>query len=271
LGNNINIKSYDLRQRMYRFYADFRRYYTTNAYYQVISQANPERFTAHILDNLKDGDKVLEVGSASGVMVMEAARVAGFAVGVDISPVAGRFAARLARIEKERYKLIEEFDRVNLNSERLTSRSAFIAADVERLPFRDGCFDACIARDVIEHFVDWRAALDEVRRCLKPGGRLFIELPVPKSINVNLDRDQWAKRHGAMSDRDALHRVKWANVLEWAEAGRMSVAHREIFYRFKWIGRTIAWLAGRFPRLADTPWFGWAERLIFVHMIKGSN
>lgn len=48
----------------------------------------------------------------------------------------------------------------------------------EELPFPDGSFDAVCLFDVLEHLEDDRAALAEVRRVLKPGGLLFISVPL---------------------------------------------------------------------------------------------
>ena len=41
------------------------------------------------------------------------------------------------------------------------------------LPFTDGAFDAVLNSGVLEHVDDERAALAELRRVLRPGGRLF--------------------------------------------------------------------------------------------------
>ncbi len=45
------------------------------------------------------------------------------------------------------------------------------------LPFADASFDAVAAFDVIEHCEPERLALDEVRRVLRPGGRLVLSVP----------------------------------------------------------------------------------------------
>ncbi|MBT2368180.1 class I SAM-dependent methyltransferase [Streptomyces sp. ISL-10] len=45
------------------------------------------------------------------------------------------------------------------------------------LPFADGCADAVLFSEVVEHLVDPDRALDEVRRILRPGGHLMLSTP----------------------------------------------------------------------------------------------
>ncbi|MET9907470.1 class I SAM-dependent methyltransferase [Streptomyces sp. NPDC006476] len=45
------------------------------------------------------------------------------------------------------------------------------------LPFRTGSADAVLFSEVIEHLVDPDAALDEIRRVLRPGGHLMLSTP----------------------------------------------------------------------------------------------
>ena len=47
--------------------------------------------------------------------------------------------------------------------------------DCERLPIRDGAYDAVFDFGIIHHVPDWRKALSEVGRVLKPGGRFYAE------------------------------------------------------------------------------------------------
>lgn len=52
-----------------------------------------------------------------------------------------------------------------------------LCASALRLPLRDGGVDVVCAFDVIEHFADDAALLAELRRVLRPGGRLFVAVP----------------------------------------------------------------------------------------------
>ncbi len=51
------------------------------------------------------------------------------------------------------------------------------AADLTALPFRDGAFDAVVHVHVLEHIMDDRAALREIRRVLRPGGAMLMMVP----------------------------------------------------------------------------------------------
>ncbi len=96
--------------------------------------------------------KVLDVGCGPGIfsefMIEQGVDV----VGVDIDPAL-----------------------VGAAQTRLAARGAaplFIVGRVERLAFRDGAFDMCVANSILEHAADWEATLREVTRVLKPGGLL---------------------------------------------------------------------------------------------------
>jgi demethylmenaquinone methyltransferase/2-methoxy-6-polyprenyl-1,4-benzoquinol methylase len=54
---------------------------------------------------------------------------------------------------------------------------AAVQTRLEALPFPDGVFERIIVIDALHHFSDRRAALAEMARVLKPGGRLLVEEP----------------------------------------------------------------------------------------------
>src|ERR1700761_5670697 len=58
-------------------------------------------------------------------------------------------------------------------------------ADLSRpLPYPDGAFDDVIAALVLHYLEDWKAPLAELRRVLKPGGRLIVAVDHPFAITV---------------------------------------------------------------------------------------
>jgi len=57
-------------------------------------------------------------------------------------------------------------------------------ADAARLPFGDGEFDAAFELGILHHVADWRAALRETTRVLKPGG-VFLGHPKDAGFTAN--------------------------------------------------------------------------------------
>ena len=60
--------------------------------------------------------------------------------------------------------------RNRLESDRVT----FAVADLTRLPYASGCFDAVVCGWVLEHLPDPRDGLRELARVMKPGGKLLL-------------------------------------------------------------------------------------------------
>jgi SAM-dependent methyltransferase len=60
--------------------------------------------------------------------------------------------------------------RARLHSDRVS----FAAADLTRLPYAAGAFDAAVCGWVLEHLPDPRPGLRELARVLRPGGRLLL-------------------------------------------------------------------------------------------------
>jgi SAM-dependent methyltransferase len=75
-------------------------------------------------------------------------------------------------------------------------------ADIHALPFRDRAFDSVLANNVLEHSYDPLRCLREVRRVLKPGGRLFALIPLDA-----LSRDFSLRSHLWKADLDGVRRA----------------------------------------------------------------
>lgn len=70
-----------------------------------------------------------------------------------------------------------------------------VVADCQdRLPYEDAYFDRVLAIHVLEHLRNLPAALDEVRRVLKPNGRLVVVIPCEGGWMYNLGRRVTVKR-----------------------------------------------------------------------------
>jgi hypothetical protein len=86
---------------------------------------------------------------------------------------------------------------------------AFVQADAHRLPFADGSFDGALGECVLSLFADQDAVLGEIRRVLRPGGRLGI---TDMSVNASLPKDfcdaaaGWACLAGALN-RESYQRL----------------------------------------------------------------
>jgi len=52
-----------------------------------------------------------------------------------------------------------------------------LRADIRDLPFADGAFDLAYTMGTIEHIAEYRQALGELRRVLRPGGRAIVGVP----------------------------------------------------------------------------------------------
>lgn len=132
------------------------------------------RYEAPLLERLGgrlDGMRVLEVGCGRGVgteIILErfgAREVVAF----DLDPdMVAKARARLARYGSERVRL-------------WVGDATAIAAD-------DASFDAVVDFAIIHHVPDWKAAVAEVRRVLRPGGVFLFEEVTRQAL------ERWAYR-----------------------------------------------------------------------------
>jgi ubiquinone/menaquinone biosynthesis C-methylase UbiE len=75
---------------------------------------------------------------------------------------------------------------VTLARQRLRRRGPRVqvwVGDATAIPVAEDTYDAVFDFGIIHHIVEWRRALGEVRRVLKPGGRLYVEEILASLIN----------------------------------------------------------------------------------------
>ncbi|MEU5265274.1 class I SAM-dependent methyltransferase [Amycolatopsis sp. NPDC021455] len=125
-----------------------------NAYY--------ERPAALALAGDVAGRRILDAGCGSGPLFAALREEGAVVTGIDQSP---------AMLELARQRLGEDAD----------LRVADLA---DPLPFADGEFDDVVASLVLHYLRDWDPVLAEVRRVLKPGGRLIASVNHPMMVNL---------------------------------------------------------------------------------------
>jgi SAM-dependent methyltransferase len=64
--------------------------------------------------------------------------------------------------------------------------ASVLQGDAFALPFRDASFDRVICAEVMEHVHDYRGAVRELARVLRPGGRLAVTIPTATSEHLYL-------------------------------------------------------------------------------------
>lgn len=103
----------------------------------------------------------------------------------------------------------------------LTGGSCRVHGDGYRLPFRDGAFDGVLSAAVLEHLPDLDAAMAEVRRVLRPGGRFFGYVAFLEMLHgmsyfhlSHLGLEVLLLRHGFRPERIYPSHVAWAYHLE---------------------------------------------------------
>ena len=128
------------------------------------------------LGELRPGERVVDVGCGAGIDSLIAAKKVGpegGVIGVDMTP---------SMLEKAR-RAAEEAGLANVE---------FRQGYAETLPIADGWVDVVISNGVLNLMPDKAAALEEMSRVLKPGGRLqigdiLVQKAVPESAKRKID------------------------------------------------------------------------------------
>jgi SAM-dependent methyltransferase len=158
--------------------------------------------------------RILDVGCGTGANLELLAKF-GDAEGVDVSQEALSFC-RARGLENVRH------------------------GEAEKLPYEDGSFDLVTGLDVVEHLDDDVAGLSEMRRVLKPQGRVLLFVPAFKFLwGVQDDVSHHRRRYTIPTLRRALEAAGF-------EIERATYANISFFAPIL-LGRTLMKLTGLRP------------------------
>lgn len=127
-------------------------------------------FYRHRLKMVKDlmdsesFNKLLEIGTGSGIFILELLKHANLVMGMDIH-------ASYQGVQK-----MLEIEGADL------SRVELSQGDIFNIPYPDHFFDAVVCVSVLEHFPDPRPALEEIRRVVRPQCPVFMGFPADTRI-----------------------------------------------------------------------------------------
>ncbi|HEU5158656.1 MAG TPA: class I SAM-dependent methyltransferase [Streptosporangiaceae bacterium] len=133
---------------------------------------------------------------------------------LDVGCGAGPLMAAL----RDQGAIVAGFDRsaemLKLARRRLGDDADLRVADLSSpLPFPDGTFDDAIASLVLHYLEDWGPALTELRRVLKPGGRLIVSVDHPFAFTLMLRE----------AGREADYFATTNFIAEWTAGGQTAV------------------------------------------------
>ncbi|MBS2965293.1 class I SAM-dependent methyltransferase [Actinocrinis puniceicyclus] len=134
------------------------------------------------------GDRVLDLGCGGGRHAFALLRKGAEVVALDYS--------------MDEIKSVDAmFEAMRLEGEvPADARAVAVRGDAYRLPFPDNAFDVVVAAEVLEHLHDDTRAFAELRRVLKPGGRIAVTVP------------RWFPEKVCWALSDAYHEVEGGHV-----------------------------------------------------------
>jgi 2-polyprenyl-3-methyl-5-hydroxy-6-metoxy-1,4-benzoquinol methylase len=119
-----------------------------------------ENFASHLnvykfASQFTDGKKILDIGCGTGYGTAYLSKLSPFAIGIDLSSQAIRYARRHYNVDNLRFARMK----------------------AEQLGFADRSFDFIISNENFEHLRDQRSNLREMARVLNPDGMLLLATP----------------------------------------------------------------------------------------------
>ncbi|HKP19365.1 MAG TPA: class I SAM-dependent methyltransferase [Gaiellaceae bacterium] len=162
----------------------------------------------------------------------------------------GELAARMMRELDARVVALDQSERmVELTRERGVEA---IVGDVQELPFRDATFDCVVAAWMLYHVQDLNRALQEVRRVLKPAGRLVAATSSERNL-----AELWrlVGEIGAPADGFTAENAEWPLLRHFTLVQRRDVRGTVTFPDHETARRHIAAVPTRAAHAERLPFF----------------
>jgi len=167
-----------------------------------------QRLAVHEALDLRLGERVLDIGSGPGLLVHELAKTVGAegkVWGIDLSD---------AMLDMARGRCADQ------------PQCEFQNADASTLPFEDAAFDAVVSTQVYEYVPDIPAAMQELHRVVRPGGRICIIDTDYDSLVIHSHHPERMRRVLEAWDAHFVHAdLPWKLAPALAAAG-FEVGHR---------------------------------------------
>ena len=173
-----------------------------------------------LVGDLPSGSKVLDIGCGRGVMLRALLDLGHEAHGVEIAPEAASGADPRAQIR--------------------------IAPELAKADYEENSFDAVIMWHVLEHLPHPEKTLAEIRRILRPGGRLILAVPNFGSLQSRRTGNHWfhldLPRHLYHFTPETLQRLLACNEFHYESVRHMAM-----------LQNSFGWLQSMLNRVSNTP------------------
>ncbi|MEE1949785.1 class I SAM-dependent methyltransferase [Pseudomonas alcaligenes] len=160
-----------------------------------------------IIQRFVSGREVIDIGTGTGRAALALLRQGYQVTGIDSSQAMLDETKRLAGGSPINLKL----------------------GDIQKLPCADASFDSAVALNVMVHFPNWREALHEWRRVVRPGGRLLFDIHSSSHVRMayGVDRARWPEALRKTDDphdfANYMARLDVAELVEHANAQGLTV------------------------------------------------